>query len=43
MRIIEIFKSDSEVERRKAVTDLIIKLENKKYKDAEAIKQSKAG
>jgi len=43
MRITEVFKTQTEEQRRKAVTELMIKLENKKHKDAEAIKQPKAG
>ena len=43
MRITEIFKSESDRERRKAVTELMIRLENKKRKEAGTIKPSKAG
>jgi len=43
MRITEIFKTESEAERRKAVTELLIKLESKKHKEAELMKQSRAG
>ena len=43
MKIIEVFKAESEAERRKAVTELMIKLEDKKRKDAEVTNQPKAG
>ena len=43
MRIAEIFKSNSEEERREAVTRLMIQLESKKHKEADAAKRFKAG
>ena len=43
MKITEIFKSESDEERREAVTKLMIKLENKKHKKATATKPPKAG
>jgi hypothetical protein len=43
VRITEIFKSQSEAERRKAVTELLIKLEEKKYQAAKASKSPKVG
>ena len=43
MKVTEIFKSESDEERREAVTKLMIKLENKKHKEAAAIKPPKAG
>ena len=43
MRIIEIFKSETEEERREAVTETLIKYEEDKRKDAEVCKPLKAG
>jgi len=43
MRVTEVFKAQSVDERRKAVTELLIKLENKKYNEEKADKQPKAG
>ena len=43
MRIIEIFKSESEEERRKAVTEILIKYEEDKRKATEAYEPQKVG
>jgi len=43
MKITEEFKSQSDEERREAVTKLMIRLENDKQKQVEAANQPKAG
>ena len=43
MRVTEIFKSQSEEERRRAVTNMLIRFEQQKYKYAVANKQPDVG
>ena len=43
MKITEVFKAESNEERREAVTNLMIQLENNKHKQAETPNKPKAG
>lgn len=43
MRVIEVFKTKSEEERRKAVTEILIELERQKHNESKSKKPQKAG